>query len=47
MWTLANQIFRFGPTFPVPAKLKTMAKWPNFFDGDDVLGYPLKPLSTA
>ena len=37
-------------TFPpptLPAKLKTRAKWLNFFDGDDVLGYPLKPLSTS
>src|SRR5262245_4619252 len=37
-------------TFPSPtllAKLKTRAKWLNFFDADDVLGYPLKPLSPS
>ena len=37
-------------TFPpptLPANLKAKAKWLNLFDGDDVLGYPLKPLSPS
>ena len=25
--------------------LKAVARWLNFFDADDVLGYPLKPVS--
>ena len=37
-------------TFPphnLPAPLQPHAKWLNFFDADDVLGYPLKPLSPS
>lgn len=37
-------------TFPpatLPTHLKARAKWLNFFDADDVLGYPLKPLSPS
>jgi hypothetical protein len=33
------------PTLPAP--LREHAKWFNFFDADDVLGYPLKPLSPS
>ena len=29
----------------LPANLKKRAKWLNFYDSDDVLGWPLKPLS--
>lgn len=36
----------FPPT-QLPANLKAAAKWLNFFDPDDVLGYPLKPLSPS
>lgn len=35
------------PPAQLPEKLKTKAKWLNFFDADDVLGYPLKPLSSS
>ena len=34
--------------FPVPTltgPLRAAARWLNFFDADDVLGYPLRPLS--
>jgi hypothetical protein len=29
----------------LPAALKAVAKWLNFYDPDDILGYPLQPLS--
>lgn len=35
------------PPAALPAHLKTQAKWFNFFDADDALGYPLKPLSPS
>lgn len=40
------QSIEFPPT-PLPTHLKATAKWLNFFDADDVLGYPLKPLSPS
>jgi hypothetical protein len=36
--------------FPVPTlgpALRAAARWLNFFDADDVLGYPLRPLSPS
>jgi len=30
-----------------PAQIESVAKWTNFFDRDDVLGWPLAPLSKA
>ncbi|PYQ28572.1 MAG: hypothetical protein DMF56_15140 [Acidobacteria bacterium] len=30
-----------------PAQIESVAKWTNFFDRDDVFGWPLAPLSTA
>ena len=36
--------------FPVPTlsgPLREAARWLNFFDADDVLGYPLRPLSPS
>lgn len=38
--------FEFPPA-GLPANLIPRAKWLNFFDADDVLGYPLKPLSPS
>lgn len=35
------------PPAALPASLKLKAKWLNFFDGDDVLGYPLRGLSAS
>ena len=35
------------PSPRLPNDIKAKARWYNFFDPDDVLGYPLKPLSTA
>ena len=35
------------PPAQLPANLKAAAKWLNLFDPDDVLGYPLKPLSPS
>lgn len=35
-------------TFPptkLPKHLKTLAKWENYYDPDDILGYPLKPIN--
>ncbi|MBR02406.1 MAG: hypothetical protein V1245_09270 [Arenicellales bacterium] len=37
-------------TFPpprLPARFKERARWLNFFDPDDVLGWPLKPINAA
>lgn len=36
----------FPPTTP-PAAIQAAAQWLNFYDPDDVLGFPLKPLSTS
>ena len=33
------------PTLPAP--LRAASRWLNFFDADDVLGYPLRPLSAT
>lgn len=47
-------LFTFSYVNPVPiqfphsslrADLKAKARWLNFFDPDDILGYPLKPIS--
>jgi broad specificity phosphatase PhoE len=35
------------PAPQLPEAVKRKAKWLNFYDPDDVLGYPLKPLSSA
>jgi hypothetical protein len=35
----------FPPT-PLPVELKSKAKWFNYYDPDDVLGYPLKPINS-
>jgi hypothetical protein len=35
------------PPAQLHANLKVAAKWLNFYDPDDVLGYPLKPLSPS
>lgn len=35
------------PPAQLPANLKAKARWLNFFDPDDVLAYPLKPLSPS
>ncbi len=35
------------PPASLPENLNATAKWLNFFDADDVLGYPLKPLSES
>ncbi len=35
------------PPASLAENLKANAKWLNFFDADDVLGYPLKPLSPS
>ncbi len=38
---------RFFPKDTEPGKLHKALVWLNFYDPDDVLGYPLKPLSAA
>jgi hypothetical protein len=32
------------PPLQLPKELKQVARWMNFYDPDDVLGYPLKPI---
>jgi len=34
------------PPSQLPPPLKSKARWFNYYDPDDILGYPLKPLST-
>jgi hypothetical protein len=35
------------PPKTLPSKLAAVAKWYNLFDPDDVLGFPIKPLSES
>lgn len=35
------------PSSHLPPNLKSLARWHNFYDPDDVLGYPLKPVSAS
>jgi len=35
------------PATRLPARFKEKARWLNFYDPDDVLGWPLKPVSSA
>ena len=35
------------PAARLPARFKEKARWLNFYDPDDVLGWPLKPVSPA
>jgi hypothetical protein len=35
------------PSPRLPPKVKALARWYNFYDPDDVLGYPLKPVSAG
>jgi len=35
------------PASRLPPNVKSLARWYNYFDADDVLGYPLKPLSAS
>jgi hypothetical protein len=35
------------PPRQLPDQLKRIARWKNFFDQDDVFGYPLKSLSPS
>ncbi|HVL86330.1 MAG TPA: hypothetical protein VM367_18845 [Pseudonocardia sp.] len=44
--------FAYDPVTPIafpgaalPAAVRNRARWLNYYDADDVLGYPLKPLS--
>ena len=46
--------FAYSPVVPItfpapqlPNAIKAKAKWLNFYDPDDVLGYPLKPINQA
>jgi hypothetical protein len=46
LFTLAlSQVVSINfPPDQLPADLKQVARWMNFYDADDVLGYPLKPI---
>lgn len=35
------------PPARLPARLKPLARWLNFFDPDDLLGWPLQPINEA
>jgi len=49
LFTLAlrNVVSIAFPPPTLPAPLAAVAKWLNFYDPDDVLGWPLKPLSPS
>jgi len=49
LFTLAlrNVVSITFPPLTLPAPLAAVAKWLNFYDPDDVLGWPLKPLSPS
>ena len=49
LFTLAcNQVVSIEfPPPGLPEKMKKKAKWLNLYDADDVLGWPLKPLSLS
>ncbi|MCH7957406.1 MAG: hypothetical protein IIB63_07635, partial [Proteobacteria bacterium] len=36
-----------APDLPDPGDVRDKAKWLNYFDPDDVLGYPLKSINAA
>ena len=40
-------LFTFALDEVVPIELQHGAKWRNYFDRDDVLGYPLQPINAA
>ncbi|MEQ9188518.1 MAG: hypothetical protein RLP15_12345 [Cryomorphaceae bacterium] len=40
-------LFSFAYAEPVAIALPEGAKWYNYYDKDDVLGFPLKPISTS
>lgn len=42
-----KNLSKFFPPSVSPQKLQTEVKWLNIYDPDDVLGYPLKPLSPS
>ncbi len=42
----AIRAIRFPPPHLSPA-LKPLARWNNYYDPDDVLGYPLRPISAS
>ncbi len=49
LFTFAYQdieAIRFPPAQLSPA-LKSLARWNNYYDPDDILGYPLKPISAS
>lgn len=35
------------PSPRLPPEIKSLARWYNYYDADDVLGYPLKPVSAS
>jgi len=49
LFTFAYQevkAIRFPPS-QLPAALKAKAQWRNYYDPDDILGYPLRPISDS
>jgi pimeloyl-ACP methyl ester carboxylesterase len=43
----SRKLRRFFPVGTRSAHIRSAAKWLNFFDADDILGYPLKPISPS
>ncbi|HMQ67634.1 MAG TPA: hypothetical protein PKA90_01760 [Ignavibacteria bacterium] len=50
LWTLRKEGFGEAINFPgekVKGNLKTISKWVNFYDKDDVLGFPIKNINSS
>lgn len=43
----AKDLEKYFPSGTEPEKIKKATKWINFYDSDDILGYPLKDLSPS
>lgn len=49
LFTFAHKVIEpiAFPGADLPARYRRLARWLNFFDPDDVLGYPLAPINAA
>ena len=50
LWTLRKEGFGKAINFPgekIKGNLKTISKWVNFYDKDDVLGFPIKNINSS
>ena len=43
----ARQVHKYFPATTPREEIRSAAQWVNYYDRDDVLGYPLKPISAS